>query len=62
MFGSNVFFVLSGHGEVSSVRIFGEGNDGEANLLRVPSHEDLTNLHSVLQCNRTQEESNEVQL
>lgn len=43
MFGSNVFFVFW----VSLV--FGEGDDGETNLLGVASHEDLTDLYGILE-------------
>lgn len=45
MFGSNLWDLAT----VSSGLIFGEGDDGETNLLRITSHEDLTNLYSVLE-------------
>lgn len=51
MFGSLDSFVLRGLGQLSLERVFGEGNDGETNFLRVPLHEGLANLNSVLQSN-----------
>lgn len=60
MFGSHISFVSWGHGGFSSVWIFGEGNEGETKLLRVASHEDLTNFYSILQGNGTHQENYEL--
>lgn len=57
-----MFSLFSGWRRLSSVWIFGEGNDCETNLLRVASHEDLTNLYSILQCNPTHRENENLKL
>lgn len=51
MFGSYGSFVLWIVGKLSLKWIFGEGNDGETNFLRVSFHKGLANLNSVLQLN-----------
>lgn len=51
MFGSHYSFVLWGLGQLSLKLIFGEGNDGETNFLRVAFHEDLAHLDRILQSN-----------